>query len=371
MKATPETLVKILDLLCGNAVIRQVCRIANVGESTFWEWYARSRKSDPLFEVEWMGVRQQWAEHLKVARDIFLAHLEASFIDRMERGHDEPIFWQGKPSWQLDHRFEKWSDEEMTNLGYSLEERYLHDPRTGARLQHVIHHPPPIAGVTATLAADSKKWQTKSDLNVTGKVALGVSVVGRQTKVVDVTPKPALAPPVESNLSNEVAATLTPAEPVQRISEAPMAEDFSTGAEIPVEQPDRVTSSPFYKPPPEGRKKQPEGMIKMFAAEAATDDPPETVGGDEAKPADAPATAPRVDVEQLVPVREAKRRIHDGLHPRNAIERQIMNALQLNLSPEARERRLRELTGGQHSDDGRQEDIGAGARPSGLPVRVV
>jgi len=258
----------------------------------------------------------------------------------------------------------------MLSLGYSLEERYLHDPQTGKRLQHTIHHSPPIAGVTATLAAHSRKWQPKSDLNVTGRVALGVSVVGRQ-KPVDVTPKPALAPPVESKLSNEVPATLASNDTNERISEAPMAEDFSTRADFAVEPlPDRVVSSPFFKPSSPGSKKQPEGVVKVLQPETAPGDPVEAVGGT-GSVADAPATAPRVDLNQLVPVREARRRIHDDLPPRNAIERQIMLALQLDLTPAAREKRLRELTGNYQDGDARHEGVGEGPRPSGLPVRVV
>src|SRR5450759_3765211 len=110
MKLTPETLTKLLDLLCAPPVIRHVCPLAGISEASFFEWWRRSRNSDPLCEVEWMGVRQQWADHLKSAREIYLAHLEAGFIDRMERGTDEAVFWQGKPSMMLDPQFEGWSD---------------------------------------------------------------------------------------------------------------------------------------------------------------------------------------------------------------------------------------------------------------------
>jgi hypothetical protein len=238
---------------------------------------------------------------------------------------------------------------------YSLEERYLHDPVTGARLQHAIHHPPPVAGVLATLAAHSKKWQTKTDLNVSGKVALGVSVLGR-AKPADVTPQPKqIAAPIDAEVRELPEA---PATPIQPNTEAPMPED-------------RVKSSPFYIPPDPRVRKQPEGAVKVFAPESAPGDPPEIAGGTaDAARADVPVPAPRSDVEQHVSVRAAKRRIHEGQPARNAVERQMMNALTFNLTPEQREKRLRELTGSYRDADDKQEGLGAG--PSGpAGVRAV
>jgi hypothetical protein len=363
MKIASDTLLKILDLLCASPVIRHVSAAAGISEATYFAWWMRSRKNDPLFEVEWMGVRQQWAEHLKVAREVYLTHLEAGFIERMERGTDEPVFWQGRPSWQTDPQFEKWTDEEMTALGYPLEARYLHDEKTGKRLMHTIHHPPPVQGALATLAAHSPKWRTKTDLSVTGKVALGVSVISRAAKAIDVTPKP---PQIEHR--PDLPLTEISSEASQRTTGLPIEDNFSAGAEIAVEAP--VDRTPAYTPP-EGSSKIPLGPVKIFSAEAA-DDPPESVGDKPDTPAEPPPAvkAPRPDVMQHVNVRAAMRKLHDGERGSNAVEMQIMNALTLKLMPEQRERRLRELVGDFRDQDDRSEGLGAGIASGPKGVRM-
>jgi hypothetical protein len=135
-----------------------------------------------------------------------------------------------------------------------------------------------------------------------------------------------------------------------------------------------VKSSPFYKAPPPGSSKQPEGAVPIFRAEAMADDPPESTGdtADAAAPADAPQRAPTPDVMLHVSVRAAKLKVHNGERASSAVEAQIMRALTLDLTPEARERRLNELVGSYRGDaDARSEKLGTAALPSNQPVRVV
>jgi hypothetical protein len=362
MKATPEKLIKILDLFCSCAVIRRVCAMAGIGESTYFEWWSRSRKDDPAFEVEFLGVKQQCAEALKVSRDIFLAHTEATFIERSRYGTREKIFHQGGPSWQLDHKFEFWTNDEMTNLGFDLEERFLHDAE-GNRLQHFIEHAPPVAATLATLAAHSKKWQAKTDLTVSGKVALGVSVIGARK------PTPAIAAPELQRVEHVVEHMVE--QPVEQQIEQPEAVNMLTPEQEAIR--DRLLKTSRL---PEGVK-QPDGVVKVFAGEAVTGDPVESVGSVAVDAAPVPSTregaatyTPPPDIEVHPAVMEVKRLKAKNLAARSAVERQLFAALNI-ADKVARERRLRELTGSNLTADDRAEKIGPGACPSGGPQRMV
>jgi hypothetical protein len=142
--------------------------------------------------------------------------------------------------------------------------------------------------------------------------------------------------------------------------------------EHPVEV--EVDRSPAYTPPAQSSK-VPIGTVEIFRVEA-TDDLSEVIGTD--TNAAAPANpspvvrAPTPDIYLHVSVRAAKRKIHDGERANGAVEAQIMRALQLDLTPEARERRLQELVGSHVSAEDRSEGLGAGRSPSkGAPVKVV
>ncbi len=121
-----------------------------------------------------------------------MSSVESAALLRAERGTVERVFYQGRPSWKLNHKFESWSDEEMTALGFDLEERFEHDPVTHARIQHTIEHPAPVELVKAALQAYSKRWAAQSHIDVDQRVALGVSIVGGEKlkTIADVTPKP-------------------------------------------------------------------------------------------------------------------------------------------------------------------------------------
>jgi hypothetical protein len=138
-----------------------------------------------------MGIEASFASHLALARIIYMGQVEAAALDRALRGTKEKIFYQGKPSWQLDPRYETFTDDDLQTLGLSNEDRYLHDELTHSRIQHEIEHAPPVELQKAALAAYSKKWQPASHVDVNQTVALGVTMLGNRPKPVDVTPRPA------------------------------------------------------------------------------------------------------------------------------------------------------------------------------------
>lgn len=341
--------VSICEYLCGHSVVTNVCRAHGISNSTFWEWIAKSRR-DELPPITWLEMEAPFWQHVTNAKRIFSNNMLDVMTERARHGSQRRITYQGKecfavrtdipPDPTLD------ADPDVMEMLYGCRDRYLRDAQG-----HLVHLTekiePPVALQLAVAAANFEAYQPHSSqsIEVTQRGEMGVKMVGGP-------PKPE---PIK----------------IEHKPEPDEAETFTNDAEMPVDVPDRVKASPFYKPPPPGSSKQPQGPVPVFRAEAVPDDPPEVIGSDaEAAPADAPMKPAPIDVQQLPPIREAKRRIHDSLPARNAIENQIYNALQFNMTPEARDRRLRELTGTHLSAEDRSEGLGAGPRPSG-PVRVV
>lgn len=301
----------------------------------------------------------QFYQHVGNAKRIYANGLLDTMTERARHGSERRVIYQGREMFAVRTDIPPdLNDPDILEMLYDQRDRYLRDDE--GRLVHLTEKiEPPVNLQLAVAAANFEAYQPHSSqsIEVTQRGESGVKVVGGPPKA-----QPAQIEHVAEPEPVEIEAAPELVEPVR---------EFSTGAEMAADPvPDRVKSSPFYKAPPPGSSKLPEGPVPIFRPETAPGDPPEVVEGSQA-PADAPMKPPTVDVYMIVPVREAKRRIHDGLPARNAIEKQIYNALQFDLTPEERERRLRELTGTHLSADDKSERLGAGNRPSNSPVRIV
>lgn len=165
---------------------------------------AQSSKGHPDFVIEFMEETLQFADAIKAARRIALINLAGKFEHRMYNGHDEPVFFQGKPTWVEDESLVGLDDETLKILG--LPDRFLRV--NGKRVQHVIHHEPPIAGQIKILEAHFKQYAQKSELNINQKVSGGVTVVDARKPKTQALPLP-------------VAQIAAPSPPVQEVAEPP------------------------------------------------------------------------------------------------------------------------------------------------------
>jgi transposase-like protein len=373
-KFSPELAGSICDFLAGRSVVQEACRAHGISNSTFWSWVASSRKEPPeLPEFEWMSMTAPFYRHLQNAKRLYANAILETAMQRAHHGSERRIYFQGMEKFAVRTDIPPdITDLDILEMLYDQRDRLKRDEH--GHLVHLVEKiDPPVALTLAVLAANFEAFQNHSSqtIEVTNKNEMGVKIIGR--------PKPVQIE--HTPIEEKIPATLIPTEPIQSTSEVPMAEDFSSGAEMPVSvtlqtpEPDRVKASVFYKEPPAGSSKIPEGRVPVFAAEAPTDDPPEIIGADTeaAAPADPPPAvrAPMPDVMLHVSVRAAMLKLHKGERASGAVEQQIMNALKLNLTPEQRIRRLQELVGSYRDAEARSEGLGAGSRPSNAPVRVV
>jgi hypothetical protein len=234
---TVEALTKIIDSQCGNASWTLAAARGGVSVPTLNRWRDLSANGDPAFIIEWCGVAAQFASQLARARLVFMSQVEAAALNRAHRGTREKVFYQGKPSWRLDHRYETFSDDDLQTLGLSHEDRYEHDEITGERVQHFVEHDPPVELVKTVLAAYGRRYQSTQHLDVNQTVALGVTMVGNRPKPVQLEHKPVaervgipteipgvfeeVREAAEPKISNDLLDTKVPSELNQRTHDAP------------------------------------------------------------------------------------------------------------------------------------------------------
>jgi len=367
-KFTPELAVSICDFLCEHSVMKDAARANGISNSTMWEWISKSRKDPPeLPPFEWMNMVAQFWQHIGNAKRIAANHLLDVMTERARTGSFRKIIYQGREQFKIRTDIPPdITDPDVLEMLYGQRDRYERDDN--GHLVHLTEYvEPPVNLQLAVAAANFQAYQPHSSqsIEVVQRGDSGVRIVGGPPKAEPVAIEHH-AEPVEAVVESPVEIEAAP-EPVEA------AHDFETGAEMAVEVPDRVKSSVFYKAAPVGSSKQPEGAVPIFRAEAMASDPPEIVGADAeaAAPADAPARAPTPDIYLHVSVRAAKLKLHNGERASGAVEAQIMRALTLDLTPEARIKRLQELTGSYRDAEEKSEHLGAGNRPSNAPVRVV
>jgi hypothetical protein len=321
-----------------------------------------------------MGIEAQFASHLRVARDIYMAGVEANALRRAERGTIELIFHHGQPSWKLDHRYEGWSDEDLRDLGLSNENRYQH--RTDGdhgRIQNSILHAPPVELVSKALQAYSRRWASQQHIEVDQRATLGVTILGdAKPKAIDVTPKPlqvehvgrptevsgVFEEVVKPKLSNDLVATSDHPEHQNRTGEA-LSEPKSDGVDHSPDNPVRVALLDQM----ESRRIRLEAEAsKRHGPAVAPPTPPEMKSDvdrdlpDDGSTAPKPAPPPSMDKvgEQIY---EVKRLLHSNL-PMSAIQRQVAAALNRGSTDDARK-----LLGFKPTND--REGIGRGNVPAG------
>jgi hypothetical protein len=350
-KFSAELAVSICDFLCGCSVVKRCCEAHGITESTFWLWVAKSKATpSEMPSFTWMQMDFQFFEGVQAARRLFANGLLDSALQRARYGSNRRILYQGEEKFAVRTDIPPdITDPDVLEMLFDQRDRFKRDANG-----HLVHLTeavdPPVALTLAVLASQFEIFQPHSSqsIEVINKNEMGVLHVGGQPKAEPIKIEHVPTEPI-----------LQPEEVIQRTTDLPRGED------LPVEAP--IDRSPAYVPP-EGSRKYPDNPVKAFAPEAMADDPPEIIGDTaDAAPADPLIVrAPPPDVMMNPQVREAKRRIHDGLPARGPVEKQLFNALLFtSLNEQQRIRRLQELTGSFIDAESRSEKTGAGGPPSG------
>jgi hypothetical protein len=146
---TEEILNALVDDFAAGLSYEAAARARKISVRTFWRYMKISKADDPDTLIDFLGERIQFCRAVVMARK--MVHLEgrSRFESRSVLGHDEPIFFQGQPSWVEEERAVGLDEDTRELLGYSRDG--LKRDAAGNRIQHTLHHEPPVAAVLRLL----------------------------------------------------------------------------------------------------------------------------------------------------------------------------------------------------------------------------
>lgn len=195
-------LLEICDLFASGFTYSDCARISGVAPRTLFMWLRNSAaNSDESLIIPYMGEEMQFAQAMALARKVLHMQVRSALETRSALGHDEPIFFQGRPSWVEDERCVGIDDPDVREMMGYARDGYLRDEQ-GRRVQHTIHHEPPIAAALRVLEMSfNEEYTPSSNINVVNSdtgVAVGAPITGEKLTVPSRPARPALpAPTVE------------------------------------------------------------------------------------------------------------------------------------------------------------------------------
>jgi hypothetical protein len=145
-KKSPERLAAICATIAsGITSYQRASRMNDIDEDTFWNWVKLSQKNpaDESLRVDYLNERVPFAIAVHAARRVALHEMRGRMEQKSILGFDEPIFYQGMPTWKPDPRCVGMDEETRDMLGFP-KDGLLRDER-GNCIQNTIHHEPPIA----------------------------------------------------------------------------------------------------------------------------------------------------------------------------------------------------------------------------------
>lgn len=181
MKKSQTTFYTIVDSISNSPSYAQAARSADIAKTTLWDWIGQSQRDavgNGVVLDDFMGM-QAVPLHLamQAARRAALNDMVGNLEHRSIHGHDEAVYFQGRPMWKEDESLSALSDDDL--IAFGIPDRWLRDER-GHRVQLTIHHEPPVSLVLAVAAANFPKvYGGHSTIDVNHKGSLGVSVVKR------------------------------------------------------------------------------------------------------------------------------------------------------------------------------------------------
>jgi hypothetical protein len=210
---TEVKLLEICDEIAGGLSYNSSARACGVAPRTLFQWMKQSNAGDEDFIIEYLGERMQFSQALAFARKALHMEARSRFERRSALGHDEKVFFQGMPTWVEDERTVGWTPDEREAFGFERD-GLLRDER-GFRVQHTIHHEPPIAAALRVLEMSfGEEYTPTVNTNVINKDT-GVLQVPRAGEKVAIPPKP-----VRPQLEYQPDEGSDGPEPVQAIQDA-------------------------------------------------------------------------------------------------------------------------------------------------------
>jgi hypothetical protein len=139
---SPEKLLEIIEARASGMTCVGAAMSCGVAARTFWWWLKLSKEGDPDFLVEYLGEEMQFVRAMTLAREIIYLRIRDEFERRSLLGHEEKIFFQGRPSWVEFEAAVGLDEDTREMLGYPRDG--LARDADGNRIQHTLHHMPPI-----------------------------------------------------------------------------------------------------------------------------------------------------------------------------------------------------------------------------------
>jgi hypothetical protein len=249
MKKGPEIFTEILDLVCASLPYGVISRRLRLSPSIIFKWINechRAKKDDTqnkieigisrsIYVFEWGGVVDWFTNHIRTAMRASVLEIEATARNNC-LGTFEPVYFQGRKSWQEDEKLVGVDDETLAILG--LPDRYKRD-RDGNRIQNVVMRPGSPQLVSFMLKSQGgKAYADKRSVEHTGNLSVGVSVLNDR-------PPSRIAPPATppAQVAQSVAAEIiedadyTEVEQETEAAPAPMVADEPTADEAPAHDP--------------------------------------------------------------------------------------------------------------------------------------
>jgi hypothetical protein len=184
MRKSIETYQELADILCSVACYTTAARRIGVSAASVFRWLADSKKAEndksEDFLFAWAGETDYLHRHCGRAVRIQCAAVEGYARHRALHGHDEPVFYQGRPSLRVRpdilRNGDADADADTLEILYGVRTPYELDS-SGRPVQEVMHHAPSDGLVSMVLKAHLPKlYGTKIEQTVTH--GGGVLVVG-------------------------------------------------------------------------------------------------------------------------------------------------------------------------------------------------
>ncbi len=166
---TQETLLAVINAYANGASYNQSAAVAGISKRTLWNYVAASRAgTDPELMVDLLGDGNVMTFEKALVHARRMVHLELR--SRVERrallGHQEPIYFQGQPTWKEDERCVGVDDPDIRELMGCARDGLLRDEQ-GRRVQHTIHVQAPVALALRVLEVAFPEYQPTTNVNTT------------------------------------------------------------------------------------------------------------------------------------------------------------------------------------------------------------
>lgn len=159
-KITNDTWVDILNRVVLKPRLKPAARAAGVDPSSLFLKIRQSVENPEAHQIEWLGVKDSFANHLTTARKLAIVELDRAALEMALEGHSQPRYdAAGKPVWKIDPQVAADAltfDDAMWEITYGPDRRrddvYARDDQ-GRLIQEQIVTPANGALVSKILSA--------------------------------------------------------------------------------------------------------------------------------------------------------------------------------------------------------------------------